>query len=780
MEEEDYFGPITVPDDEAEEDAANDLTFGDIGDIKAGDDSSDAMWKSDHHNLSRKIEQEKQALQRSQDAPPSYQFMHTDLYENHPPNRQNLSSQNSDAVWDRLSEAVKSTQTPLTGNEQMPDSQSLQPPLASPATLNMNMPRSLPLAPTQQPQAPTQQPQLAAQEYERAMIAYYEQQTRQLLLRHRETAEVQLREAIAAQRAGVVFDRAKFDEHQNAARQRIINEFYARVYQIRYLTWLQTRQMTQQNESVQLQSTSPQLESGNSPVAFQAQKQDNIIRKLMPDAFRNNHATSPTNAHTSAASLNLKMDSAITPALLDKDPDVQREGSRDIIDDIKEIERRLRESSLITKATNEQGAHEKGRMKMSGESSRERSQKVKKGRRLESMTDKDQELVFRVHLRQVESAVTYKDDYYHGMYQRNEKLGVGELYDDLAKRTQEMRLRNRLRGGEGRSQRLRRSRRASHQPGQPTNPTQASDTTKNPLANALGSVQTWNPRAPRRVMDFSSIERKKKPGNSKLLRDDERVKVRHEIERGYDIIANIHDIVRGESSEALEEQIRLLFKTLHTESEEEEDKVDSLISGTPSLRFFGTLCVLEKGRRYLARVLDILDISERIRVMPSVFESLGPMLYSLQRSRRARRSEESDIMSRSMQTIGDSCTSALDCVSMLSAFHATHASRPDAFLTTFRNASGAKLMYLCMQRISRGIHKNEIDESEIVQAGLEDFAKLYTETLQRMFEGAELVNRVWEMTASLDSILTGDSRSRLRTELNRLLQCGVAPPPPEG
>lgn len=774
MAEEDYFGHIAVPAEEADEDAANDLTFGDIGDIKAGDDASDAMWKSDHQNLSRKIEQEKEALQRSHIIPPSSQFTRADLYENHPPNRQEVSNQPSDATWNRLLEAIQPKQKLQTEKEQIQVSQPLQPPLVPP-TLNTNSPRSLP--PTQ-----TQQPQLPAQEYERAMIAYYEQQTRQLLLRHKETAEVQLREAIAAQRAGVVFDRAKFDEHQNAARQRIISEFYARVYQIRYLTWLQTRQMTQQNEPVQMQNTSPQLESENTLATFQTQNQDNVIRNLMSDAFRNNHAGSPTNAHAPGTSLSLKVDPEIAPALLRKGPNVAREASRDINHHFTEIERRMRESSIDIRGPKKHGVHEKGMMRMSGESSEEGPKKVKKGRRLESMTDKDQELVFRVHLRQVESAVTYKDDYYHGMYQRNEKLGVGELYDDLAKRTQEIRLRNRLRGGEGRLHRLRRSKRASHQSGQPTTTTQSSDITKNPLANALGSVQTWNPRAPRRVMDFSAIERKKRSGtgNSKLLRDDERVKVRHEIERGYDIIAVIHDIVRGESSEVLEEQIRLLFRTLHTQSEEEGDKADAPISGTPSLRFFGTLCVLEKGRRYLARVLDILDISERIRVIPSVFESLGAMLYSLQRSRRARLSEESDIMSRSMQTIGDSCTSALDCITMLSSFHATHASRPDAFLTTFCSASGAKLMYLCMQRISRGVHRKEIDESEIVRAGLEEFAKLYTEMLQRIFEGAELVNRVWEVTASLDSILTGDSRSRLRTELNRLLQCGVAPPPPEG
>ncbi|KAI0565146.1 Pat1-like protein [Gracilaria domingensis] len=778
MDDQDYFGYITVPDNEDEENAANDLTFGDIGDIKAGDDASDALWKPDHHTLSRKIEEEKEVVQRSRFAPTSARTTRGDPFENHTPfTRSDQDAMPSDAAWNRLLKAVQGQQDMRQTENQRHNSS--RPQHVSFMSSSPSDRATQPVS-NAQPQVPQQMsPLMNPVEYERSMVAYYEQQTRQLLMRHKETAELQLREAIAAQNAGVVFDRAKFDEHQAAARQRILNEFYTRVNQIRYLAWLQSRQLEQHNTTIPKQGQSAMRDDRSTAFGPQAQGQertsDNVLRH---GQYGNGHAQSSINHsgpnHVSTRNGN----SRVLSALHNKGESNAVHYPKTEAVDVRELERRLLEAS-IDKPSRTSYERNVGNTAVEGRAELRRH--GKKVRRLESMTDKDQELVFRVHLRQVESAVTYKDDYYNGMYRRNEKLGIGELYSDLANSVNEMRLRNRMRGTSGRPYRSRRSKRLlQSNENQLSSSPQSNESSMNALATALGSVQTWNPKAPRRVMDFSSIERKAGKGpESKLLRDDERVKVRHEIERGYDIMASIHDIVRGESAEALEDQVLSLFQTLHIENTNEEPP-DSAIVANPGLRFFGTLCVLEKGRRYLARVLDILDISERIRVIPSVFESLGAMVYSLQRSRRSAPSMDDDIVSKSLQTISDSHTSAFDCITMLSSFSSTHSGRPDAFLTTFRSASGAKLMYCCMQRISRGLYKKEIDEQDVNRAGVAKLAKVFTEMLQRMFDEAELVNRVWEVTASFDSILSGEPRSVLRAELNRLLRSGAAPPPPEG
>lgn len=60
MEDGDYFGDIIIPDDEKEQEATNDLTFGDIEDIKAGDDISETLWKPNHQPSSSTIQAEKE------------------------------------------------------------------------------------------------------------------------------------------------------------------------------------------------------------------------------------------------------------------------------------------------------------------------------------------------------------------------------------------------------------------------------------------------------------------------------------------------------------------------------------------------------------------------------------------------------------------------------------------------------------------------------------------------------------------------------------------------
>eukprot|EP00178_Gracilaria_changii_P016711 TRINITY_DN48013_c0_g1_i1.p1 TRINITY_DN48013_c0_g1~~TRINITY_DN48013_c0_g1_i1.p1 ORF type:complete len:779 (-),score=108.53 TRINITY_DN48013_c0_g1_i1:5287-7623(-) len=778
MEDEDYFGNIALPDNEDEDDAANDLTFGDIGDIKAGDDASDALWKPDHQSLSRRIEEEKEIIQRSRHLSTASHPTAGDRLENHSPQSQHdHDATASDAAWTRLLQAVQGQNEALQVGK--PSVYSSQPQTSSFTSSAPGDPALQPVS-SAQPQFPQHvSPLVNPVEYERTMIAYYEQQTRQLLMRQKETAELQLREAIAAQNAGVVFDRAKFDEHQAAARQRILSEFYTRINQIRYLAWLQSRQIGQSNTALPTQTRSATHDEQTTAFGFRPQSQERTLESVLrPSLFGNGHARSSVHISGSNTDYAMNGGTRLHSAFQNKgESNASRDPMYEVVD-VQDLERRLTEANIgkPPKAKQDQGSNN-----AAADRRVERGTQGKKVRRLESMTDKDQELVFRVYLKQVESAVTYKDDYYNGMYRKNERLGVGDLYSDLAKRVNEMRLRNRMRGTSGRPYRSRRLKRSlQSNENQLSSSPQTKESSKNDLATALGSVQTWNPKAPRRVMDFSSIERKTGKGSeSKLLRDDERVKVRHEIERGYDVMTVIHDIVRGESSEVLEDQIQNLLQTLHIESTVEEPDNHSIIAN-PGLRFFGTLCVLEKGRRYLARVLDILDISERIRVIPSVFESLGAMIYSLQRSRRSALSEEGDIISRSLQTIRDSHTSAFDCITMLTSFSSTHSARPDAFLTTFRSATGAKLMYCCIQRISRGLYKKEIDEDDVSRAGIHKLAKVFTEMLQRIFDEAELVNRAWEVTASLDSILAGEARSLLRVELNRLLRSGAAPPPPGG
>lgn len=790
MANEDYFGEVQVPLNEEDEDAANDLTFGDIGDINAGDESSDALWKPDHQTLSSKIEAEKEALShiRNVQAGSPQQTTAIKVAEG----RQTPNHFSQFGTHRYVSGSQPQPQ-PLAGQEQsLPPNQYF---------FMHGQQRQIPQRPQQQamrvphpamrakpvlggegsiaqlPQRPNLQPQVNPEEYERAMVEHHEQQARELLRRHKETAEQQLREAEAAQRAGVLFDRNKFDEHQNAMRQRIITDYHARVNQLRYMLWHQKQQMLQRAVHTPEQhivdtrtnDTLAHLAEGSS-----ASQSHNSARNS--DVYSNGNTTS---AYRSQRQTSLNGSHHNTFQTTGNSLHVQKDRERrevELAPRMLEIERQMAEAGL---GPSRSKSNNRKQFELSSKEPVELPLPRKSGqRRLESMTDKDQELVFRVHLRQVESSVAYKDDFYYAVKRNKEKVGEN-MFSDLADEVHSIRERTRQRGGEGRPTRARRSKRSNAQSGdQVVASPPHSDHNLKALANALGTVQSWNPRAPRRVMDFGMMEKKSPPNLNdpvKLLRDDERVHVRQEVERGYDIIAAIHDIARGESTESLEAQVKALIETLHLDCVSDRGKRIDENSGT-SARYFGAMCVIEKGRRYLTRVMELLDAGEKVRVMPAIFGNLGAIIFALQKETKLKAGGQCNLFKMMFKTLQDPDVMAEDYLKMMATFTQSHVSHRDAFLTTFRSAAGSKLIFLCMQRVSRGVHKSEIDNDGLLS--IEKLSETFTGLLQDIFEGAESVGRVWEVTASLDGLATGEHRERYRAELNRLLRSGAVPPPP--
>lgn len=412
------------------------------------------------------------------------------------------------------------------------------------------------------------------------------------------------------------------------------------------------------------------------------------------------------------------------------------------------------------------------------------SGKISNERRLESMTDRDQELVFRVHLRQLESSVVYKDDYYNAVMKKKQKLGASNVFGDLASTVKSIRTRTRERGREGPGTRTRRSRK-SQQPGDSplaSSPPHQEHKIK-ALANALGTVQTWNPRAPRRVMDFAKLGRDGRDDEdmpTTLLRDDVGVHVRQEIERGYDVIASIHDICRGESTDSIESQIHTLLATLHLEERHEEDFGDDIVSPRMS-QFFASLVIAEKGRHYLETVIDLLDLPERARLMPALFENLGALIFVLGKKSEEKNNSvgESQLLKRMLKTVQDTEVSGVDVLAMLESLITSHIEHRDAVLTTLRSEVGAKLVFVTMQRVLRTVFKNEIQEDDVLRSSVGQFATMLVGCLPDIFKDAESSKRVWEVTASVDGLLDEDSKMQYRSSLSLLLGKGMVPPPPE-
>lgn len=823
MDEEDYFGEVAVPFGEEEEDAANDLTFGDTSDIKAGDDASDAAWKSNHQTLSSKIEAEKEAVQRGRLLAKSYS-VHSDplnlrdIHQNGQPSARHSAPLAQDSSpWELLKKlkqpmvqpfqhpthlsVQQSAQKPTPQHVQQTTPQALQ--LAIHESLSMNMRQSAlqqTMHPHLHPQihmqqqfgqyAPQQSPvplDARAQEYQRALVAHQEQKSRLLIQQHVERAEQQLREAERAQQAGITFDREEFDRHQEATRQRILSDHYTCVRQIQYHVWQANEQLRQATErsigplpglglSRRADSASvPSPTSAQGPI--ESANFSHILLRSRANGLASVQAGSTVNGFrdsgiSSRSEVSRPRVSTLTDKELQKAPRML------------EIERQMAAAGLGPNAEKGEAQKDEFRSPPRDILHVADKDKPKESARLESMTDRDLELVFRAHLRQIESSVLYRDDYYNTILKRKEKNAKHKLFPELAGKVQALLLREKLRAAEGhpvRTRNMKRGSKSSTTENQSISSSPShSDQNMRALANALGTVQSWNPRAPRRVMDFGLLE-KREPleDGQKSLGEDERVQVRLEVERGYDIIAAIHDIARGESQQSLIGPVKSLLSTLHLVERDRSDG-EGERNRLYSSHFFATMCVIQKGRHYLAKVLEILEVPERIQVLSAIFENLGMLVFASKKcdDQNGSAGLQGDLFLAMTKTIQDPDTTALDCLRFFNSFTISHCQHRDAFSTALRSTVGSRLIFLCMQRLYAGSHKQKIGERDISIAYVDDFAQAFSISLKEIFDKAESVGRVWEVAASLDALATGKSRSMYRTELNKLLRSGALPPPP--
>lgn len=823
MDEEDYFGEITIPFDEEEEDAANDLTFGDTSDIKAGDEASDAAWKPNHQTLSSKIEAEKEALQRSRLSAEDFSVQSDPLNLRHShQNEQPIAQQSAplaqdSSAWELLKQLQQPTiqpfqrpiQSPLRHAAQQQTQQHAQQPVpqALQLALHESMSAHMGQSAIQQTVHPHLHPQIhmqhqisqyshqqtpvlldaRAQEYQRALVAHQEQKTRLLLQQHVERAEQQLREAERAQQAGITFDREEFNRHQEATRQRILSDHYTRVRQIQYHVWQANEQLRQATErsigplpgldlsrrADSVSVPSPALAQG--PV--ESANLNHFVSHLSANSLASVRAGNAANGfyHSEVpwpSEVAKSRVSTLTDEELEKAPRML------------EIERQMAAAGLGPKAEKGKGQKDGFRSPSRGILYTAEKDKPKKAARLESMTDRDLELVFRAHLRQIESSVLYRDDYYNTILKSREKNSEQMLFPELAEEVQALLLREKSRAAQGypvRTRNMKRNSKSSTTEDQfiSSSPSH-SDQNMRALANALGTVQSWNPRAPRRVMEFGLLE-KREPleDGQKSLGEDERVRVRLEVERGYDIIATIHDIVRGESQQSLIAPVKSLLSTLHLAERSRRDG-EGERNRLQSTHFFATMCAIEKGRGYLAKVLEILEVPERMQVISAIFENLGLLVFASKKcdDNNGSAGVQGDLFFVMTKTIQNPDTTVLDCLHFFNSFTTSHVQHHDAFLTTLRSIAGSRLLFLCMQRMSAGLSKQKAGEQDCLMASVDDFIQAFTVSLKEIFDGAESVGRVWEVAASLDALATGKSRSVYRMELNKLLRSGALPPPP--
>jgi hypothetical protein len=726
--EEDYFGNVVVPDGPEEDDATNDVTFGDTSDIIAGDPDSDAVWKSNHETLAQEIQREKEALLNRQE-----HVVHV--------------SQEPRSNFMPLDPVAQQYQLQLQHQQAMLQAHQLQHARLAP---NPDMQQLNPLYMHQlqysQQQAFVQQQQAMAEQQRRLFMAqqYAQQQQHQMLLAHREQqnqSEVPATTLSTAQYLPIEGKGHVSRDSRNGPGQAAIPVGAVALGDLE-------RQMD-------ARPSRPMKEHHVDPSRFP--RMEEIERQM------------------AAAGLG---------------PGAEHHSDRDALDS-------------ATGRSSDQSSRGTGRARIPGST----VPTGKKCARLESMSDRDLELVLRIHLRQLETTVPYKDDYYAYALRDRDTRGNPDTFSALASQVSGMndlvlRHPNRKKGGPKGARPLAKSGQnlddisgsigssSSHVPGHIST-----------LTNALGSLQVWNPKAPRKLVDFgikptavksSSVNKNSSGldgsnpdldafasrGPTKLLRDDESIEVRAAVEEGYDVIAAIHDVARRKNTVPLEPLISNLFGLFKLSVAEQSGYQAPGTSDSDS--FFVRMCGFAKGKLFVSRAVSLLKPSHKKETMFCLMRHLSTLVES---ERNLHKNNEycEPFWATLSEIVGSSLVDSLAVIAMLGSFHESHRDHPGTIVSVLGTSLGSRLIYSILERIFGDINGGQLEADDpVLKKTMDMFFDGVTESLGDIFDLAAFSTSagVWQICALLDALANQEQQGRLRSLLKQLLEEGRAPAPP--
>jgi hypothetical protein len=760
LELEDYFGDVAVPSSEEENDAANDETFGaDADDVVAGDPESDVAWKLGHEELAARIEREREAILRRQDA------------------------------LGPVPGAGAEPAAPATG-------------AAGGAMLPLHLQQQQPQQPQQQ-----EQPHLSAvymhqaqiQQHQYAMMqqqqcAFAEQQ-RRVMLQHREY--LQLNPAAAPQLHEQQQQMIVHHQQQMAQMQHQLQARQAALAQMQVTMQAQARAAPQQRQLHPLQQQQQQVAAAGAaslppppPPGVRAQggRMEQIEREMAAAGLGPAGA-----AQRKAADAELRGGARSAPA---------PEGiEASLVGDARAAAARLQSPDSAAN-----GGHTSrdrgGPGGPGGPGGRGSGPRLPAGRRLESMTDRDMEIVLRMHLRQLETAVPYKDEYYAFAMREREATGATDSFERLAAIVSE------LTGASGRGANGKRStpkgaRRVATDVGECGDDDDArslASTTHAPenlstLATALGTLQVWNPKAPRKLVDFggkaggpsapgqttdagSTLQKasggtKRAATPDKLLREDERIVVRSAVEEGYDVFAALHDVARRKASAPVDPLIKSLFGVLRLPS------TPGAAASPDTDAFLVRMCGFAKGMQFVARAFAVLKAPQKLLVACCVMRNLH-LLVRAEALSHAEEAHAESFWTAMAAYVREGASDPQVAVDMLRHFDDAHKDRPECVVAAMGSTAGASLVYVAMQRLFGALNGSQFEADMVADVSgiMGALCDTVEESLGDIFEQTQSSAGVWQVAAMLDALAPAGQQAKLRSTLRRLLEDGTAPPPP--
>eukprot|EP00168_Porphyra_purpurea_P007986 TRINITY_DN2001_c0_g1_i4.p1 TRINITY_DN2001_c0_g1~~TRINITY_DN2001_c0_g1_i4.p1 ORF type:complete len:731 (-),score=248.97 TRINITY_DN2001_c0_g1_i4:1913-3856(-) len=502
-------------------------------------------------------------------------------------------------------------------------------------------------------------------------------------------------------------------------------------------------------------------------------------------------------------------------------------------------------------------------------------------KQLPAMTQREIETVLRMHLKHLEMSDPYIEDYYNlalkakrdgvadfGVMgagdslgarllpvpgKRHPPLGAEDMRGHLAAAARSRASGAAVAGSAGGSA----GALSRHPSGAAQTHTDANLTT---LASALGTLQRWTPNAPRKlvkvtqpasdpVADVAAAAARAAgdplasgasgaagggaasggPAPPPLsLRKDEGVAVRMAVEAGYDLLADIWDVVRrrrrdgsggGDGARAgqdarlttIEELIDRLYAVLRLPEPARDWAVP--ITATNGA-FFVRMCAFAKGKRFIAAALPLLPLRRQQVAVAAVMRHLGALadvrVAALQASSEggnrpaaaapavgasgaapvgalafwpalvASVRDDEEGAAAGVVAPSGAAVAASSATMLLDAFLAGHSRA--GVVAALTSGDGARLLYACLERIPpEGGAPVEVATAPDRRHSLATARRVcgvMTAGLPEVFGACEAPDAVWLVVALLDALAGPEEQSALRATLTALLESGRAPPPP--
>lgn len=727
---EDYFGDVPVPESEGEDDAANDETFGvDTDDIIAGDPDSDVAWKPGHEELAARIEHEKEAILRKQDAASETLPAETQPgARTAPPSQPQYSVQQLQSMYAHKVQAQQQHYAMVQQQQRLFADQRQHLMTQCQQYLRQNPSAGAEVQARQQQLVLQQQMQMGQLQQQAQAIHHSIVQIQGALQAYAKSA---------AASAPPLQGQPVLPEHEGAARLAAHANAAPGVPSARAIG-------ARKAPGGRLEEIERQM----------------VAAGLGPNAFGQGAPSRGNGLQESEVLLSAQAGDGTSA----RDP-----------------------RTVVSRHGGEQSVRQTQRAVANGDGpSRGIDGRSRPGprpstrRRLEGMTDRDMELVLRMHLRQLETAVPYKDEYYVFALKEKEANGSVDAFKRLA---------NIVNGMDPASTRGKRSgpkgaRLSTADDDDDTlSVTSTVHTPENmsTLASALGTLQVWNPKAPRKLVDFGAGT-ESADGNpsrhvsfsGKLLREDDRIVVRFAVEEGYDVLAALHDVVRRKSNASVDTLIKSLFNLLRIPV-----KATAPVDADADA-FFVRMCGFTKGKRFIARAFVVLKPRHQFAVASAVMRNLQYLAEGESASSGGDKSGVDSFWHVINSYVREGAADSWTAVDLLRRFDEAQVDQRDGVVVALRSEVGASLVYTAMQRVYGALSGNEFEEDTAanVSAVMGSLCETIDTSLGAVFQHAHSSAVVWNVLAMLDALTPPEQQAKLRGTLKRLLDEGVAPPPP--